>query len=133
MSRLKIFTTCTHMRMYYCTGIDDVIATINRTPLGSNFFLATIPLVEIKPKPGALSFDITISNLPADKCSVKVLQTYFSNKRRSGINTYKAIKIANKTTAILQLTDERGEDDQSNNLGSMNSSKPKHSNSVLSH
>ena len=112
MSRLKIFTiTCTHVHNY-CTGIDGVIATINRTPLGSTFFLATIPPVVIKPKPGALSLDITISNLPADKCSVTVLQTYFSNKRRSGINTYKAIRIVNKTTAILQLPDETGENDQ---------------------
>ena len=95
--------TCT------CIGIDSIIATINRTPLRSTFFLATIPPVVIKPKPGALSLDITISNLPADKCSVKVLQKYFSNKRKSGINTYEAIKITSKTTAVLQLTDERGE------------------------
>ena len=97
------------MCILYHIGIDAFIGTINRTPLEGTFFLATIPPVVIKPKPGDLSHDVTISNLPADKCSVKVLQKYFSNKRKSGINSYEAIKIVSKTTAILQLTDERGE------------------------
>ena len=97
--------------VHCCIGIDGIIATINRTPLKSTFFLATIPPVVVKPKPGALSLDITISNLPADNCSVKILQKYFSNKKKFGKNTYKAIKIISKTTAILQLTDEQGKDD----------------------
>ena len=101
--------------MYVCytiiIGIDAIIAAINRTPLEGTFFLATVPPVVITPKPGALFLEVTISNLPADKCSVKVLQKYFSNKKKSGINTYEAIKIIDKTTAILRLTDEEGEDD----------------------
>ena len=101
-----VYTGC-----IYCTGIDAIIAIINRTPLEGTFFLATVPPVVISPNSAALSSCITIKGLLAKNCSVEVLQKYFSNKKKSGINTYEAIKIINKTTAILQLADEKGEDD----------------------
>lgn len=87
-------------------GIDAVIASINCTPLEGVVLTATRSPVVIKPKPIIFTNDVTISNLSADKCSTKALHKYFANKKKSGINTYKAIKIINKTTAVLQLKDE---------------------------
>ena len=86
----------------HCVGIDAVIGNINRTPLQGIVLIATKPPVVI-----------TISNLPTGKCSTKVLQKYFSNKTKSGINSYEAIKVVNKTTAVLQLKDESGENNLS--------------------
>ena len=93
----------------HCLGIDAVIGTINRTPLEGTVLTATKPPVVIKPEPIVLTNVITISNLPTGKCSTKVLQKYFSNKKKSGINTYEEITIVDKTTAVLQLKDESGE------------------------
>ena len=84
----------------HCVGIDAVIGNINRTPLQGIVLTATKPPVVI-----------TISNLPTGKCSTKVPQNYFSNKKKSGINTFEAIKVVDKPTAVLQLKDESGEND----------------------
>jgi len=113
---------------YVCIGIDAIINNINRTPLEGTILMATRspvvtketpsqgtilavtkPLVITKkPKPPVITNDIKISNLLASKCSLKVLHKYFSNKKKSGINAYKGIEIIDKTTAILQLHDEKG-------------------------
>ena len=90
-------------------GIDAIISNINCSPLEGTMLIATKPpLVVMKPKPPVITNDIKISDLSTDKCSLKALQKYFSNKKKSGINTYKEIEIINKTTAILKLHDERG-------------------------
>lgn len=89
-------------------GIDAIIGNINRTPLESMVLTAAKPPVVIKPKVIVFTNDIKITNLLVDKCSNKALEKYFSKKKKSGIDTYKRIKIVDKTTAILQLADERG-------------------------
>ena len=93
---------------YIYIGIDAIIGNINHTPLEGTVLIATVPPVVIKPKPIVFTSDIKITNISANKCSAKVLQKYFSNKKKSGISTYKEIKVLDKTTAILQLPDERG-------------------------
>jgi len=99
--------------VYVCTyiGIDAIIGNINHTPLEGIILMATRPPVVMKPKPMVITNDIKISDLPAEKCSLKVLRKYFSNKKKSGIDTYKGIEIINKTTAILQLHDEKGKNE----------------------
>ena len=110
MSLCILLRSCVYFlhKLLYCIGIDAVIGSINCTPLEGVVLTATRPPVVIKPKPIIFTNDVTISNLSADKCSTKALHKYFSNKKKSGINTYKAIKIINKTTAVLQLKDESG-------------------------
>ena len=95
----------------HCVGIDAAIGSINCTPLKGIVLTATKHPVVMKPEPVVVTNDITISNLPAGKCSTKALQKYFSNKRKSGINSYEAIKVINKTIAVLQLKDESGKND----------------------
>ena len=92
----------------HCVGIDAVIGNINRTPLEKTVLTATKPPVVIQPKPVVLTNDIKISNMSADKCSTKALHKYFTSKKKSGINTYKGIKVLSKTTAVLQLSNESG-------------------------
>lgn len=55
-----------------------------------------------------LTNDIEISNLPSRNCSFDKLNEYFHNKKKSGINSFKDIKIVDQNTAILCLEDEEG-------------------------
>ena len=52
--------------------------------------------------------DVVITNLTAKNCSIDKLKDYFSNKKKSGISSFKDIKIVNQSTAILCLEDEEG-------------------------
>ena len=55
-----------------------------------------------------LTYNVIISNLSARYCSYDKLKDHFSNTRRSGICSFKDIKIVDQNTAILSLEDEEG-------------------------
>ena len=50
---------------------------------------------------------VIIKNLPPDKCDEDTLGLYFSNKRKSGVDQYKSIKILANDTAVVDLEDEQ--------------------------
>ena len=64
-------------------GIDDVIQEINDNPYEGIVFQARRPLV--------LTNSILIDNIPKHKCTKEQLDVCFTNKKRSGMDSYKEI------------------------------------------
>ena len=48
-----------------------------------------------------------IKNLPPAKCDEDTLDLYFSNKKKSGTDQYKSIKILANDTAVVDFEDEQ--------------------------
>ena len=82
------------------TGLDDVVPKIINTPYEGVVLHARRPLV--------LTSSILIDNLPARKCNTELLDVYFTNKKRSGIDSYKEIEILDEKRAIIHLESEDG-------------------------
>ena len=81
-------------------GLDDVIQKISSNPFEGNVIQARRPLV--------LSNNIFIDNLPTPKCNKEMLDVYFTNKKRSGIDSYKEIEILDDNRAIVHLENKDG-------------------------
>lgn len=81
-------------------GLDDVIQKISSTPFDGNVIQARRPLV--------LTNSILIDNLPIQKCNKELLDVYFTNKKKSGIDSYKEIEILDNNRAIVHLESKEG-------------------------
>ena len=81
-------------------GIDDLILEINNNPCEDIVLQATCPLV--------LTSSILIANLPVQMCNKELLDMYFTNKKRSGIDSYKEIEILDDNRAIVHLESKDG-------------------------
>ena len=82
------------------TGLDDVILEISKKPYEGIIFKARCALV--------LTNSILIDNLPALKCNKEMLDVYFTNPTKSGIESYKKIEILDDKRAIVQLKNKDG-------------------------
>ena len=82
------------------TGLDDLIPKIISSPYEGAVLQARRPLV--------LTSSILIDNLPTQKCNKELLDVYFTNKKRSGIDSYKQIEILDEKRAIVHLESEEG-------------------------
>ena len=80
-------------------GLDDVILKISKTPYENVIFQARRPLVLTS---------ILIDNLPPQKCNKEQLDVYFTNKKKSGIESYKKIEILDDKRAIVHLESKYG-------------------------
>ena len=81
-------------------GLDDIIQKISSTPYEGNVIQARRPLV--------LNNSILIDHLPTQKCTKEMLDVYFTNKKRSGIDSYKEIEILDDNRAIVHLESKDG-------------------------
>ena len=81
-------------------GLDVIIQKISSTPFEGNVIQARRPLV--------LTNSILIDNLPTQKCNKELLDVYFTNKKKSGIDSYKEIKILDDNRAIVHLKSKDG-------------------------
>ena len=81
-------------------GLDEIIQKISSTPFGGNVIYARRPLVPIN--------SILIDNLPTQKCNKHILDVYFTNKKKSGIDSYKKIEILDDNRAIVHLESKDG-------------------------
>ena len=82
------------------TGLDDLIPKIISYPYEGADLQARRALV--------LTSSILIDNLPTHKCNKELLDVYFTNKKRSGIDSYKQIEILDEKRAIVHLESEEG-------------------------
>ena len=82
------------------TGLDDLIPRIISTPYESAVLQAR--------RPSVLTSSILIENLPTQKCDKELLDVYFTNKKKSGIDSYKKIEILDENKAIVHLESEDG-------------------------
>ena len=80
-------------------GLNDVILKISKTPYENVIFQARRPLVLTS---------ILIDNLPEQKCNKEQLDVYFTNKKKSGIESYKKIEILDDKRAIVHLESKYG-------------------------
>ena len=78
-----------------CTGLDDVIKKIISNPYEGAVLMV-------------MTSSILIDNLPTQKCNIELLDVYFTNKKRSGIDSYKEIEILDERRAIVHLESEDG-------------------------
>lgn len=81
-------------------GLDDIILKISKSPYENVVLQARRPLV--------LTNSILVDNLPTLKCNEEQLDIYFTNKRRSGIDSYKKIEILDDKRAIVHLKSKDG-------------------------
>ena len=81
-------------------GLDDVLQEISNTPFEGNVIQARRPLV--------LTSSILIDNLPTQKCNKHMLDVYFTNRKKSGIDSYKEIEILDDNRAIVHLESKDG-------------------------
>lgn len=81
-------------------GLDDIIQEISNTPYEGIIFQARRPLI--------LTNSILIDNLPMEKCTKNQLDVYFTNKKKSGIDSYKGIEILDDKRAIVHLENKDG-------------------------
>ena len=82
------------------TGLDDVILELRNKPYKGIIFKARRPLV--------LTNSILIDNLPVRKCDKEILDVYFTNPKKSGIESYKKIEVLDDKRAIVQLENKDG-------------------------
>ena len=82
------------------TGLDDLIPRIISTPYEGAVLQAR--------RPSVLTSSILIENLPTPKCNKELLDVYFTNKKKSGIDSYKRIEILDEKRAIVHLESEDG-------------------------
>ena len=82
------------------TGLDDLIPKIISSLYEGAVLQAKRPLI--------LTSSILIDNLPPQKCNEEQLDVYFTNKKRSGIDSYKQIEILDENRAIVHLESEDG-------------------------
>ena len=81
------------------TGL-DLIPRIISTPYEASFLQAR--------RPSVLTSSILIDNIPTQKCNKELLDVYFTNKKKSGIDSYKKIEILDEKRAIVHLESEDG-------------------------
>lgn len=82
------------------TGLDDLISKIISSPYEGTVLQARRPLI--------LTSSILVDNLPPQKCNKELLDVYFTNKKKSGIDSYKQIEILDENRAIVHLESEDG-------------------------
>ena len=83
-----------------CAGLDDVIQRIINTPYKGTVLQAR--------RLSVLTSSILIDNIPTQKCNKELLDVYFTNKKQSGVNSYKKIEILDEKRAIVHLESEDG-------------------------
>ena len=91
---------CTESCVSLLIGLDDVIQKISSTSFEGNVIQARRPLV--------LTNSILIENLPTQKCNKHMLDVYFTNKKKLGIDSYKKIEILDDNRAIVHLESKDG-------------------------
>ena len=85
----------------FLIGLDDIIQEISKNPYEDIVFQARRPLI--------FTNSILIDNLPTEKCNKDLLDVYFTNKKKSGIDSYKGIEILDDKRAIVHLENKDGE------------------------
>ena len=81
-------------------GLDDVILKISSNPYENDVLQARRLLV--------FTNSILIENLPVQRCNKEMLDMYFTNKKRSGIDSYNKIEILDDNKAIVHLESKNG-------------------------
>ena len=81
-------------------GLDDVVLAVSSKPYGNVVLQARRPMV--------LTNSILIDNLPKEKCNEEILDVYFTNKKKSGIDSYKKVEILDDNKAIVHLESKNG-------------------------
>ena len=79
--------------------MDDIINEISKKPFTGHY-------IKAEKVPACTS--VIIKHIPPEKCDEDTLELYFSNKRKSGVNHYKTIKILTNDTAIVNFMNEQG-------------------------
>ena len=73
---------------------------MNSTPLGEDHVQAR--------RPASLANSVLIQNIPTQRCTEDWLEMYFTNKNKSGIESYKEIEVVDHGTAIVHLNNKDG-------------------------
>ena len=86
--------------IYWYIGLDDVIDKISNAPYEGNTIRARRPQISTN--------SILVENLPPKMYDKEMLDVYFTNKKKSGIEAYKEIEILDDNKAIVHLESQEG-------------------------
>jgi len=84
----------------YYLGLDDLILQISSTPLIDKVLTARRPVI--------LTNSVLIENISSLKCDEDLLELYFSNRRKSGISSFKELQILDNGKVIIHLDNKDG-------------------------
>ena len=90
----KLSTMCCYASILLL-GLDGVITQILNTPLEKFHIQARRPVM--------LANSVLVENIPMERCSKDWLDMYFTNKSKSGIESYKEIDILSNQKVVLHL------------------------------
>ena len=84
---------------FFIADLDDIIDEISKKP-----FAKAGQYIKAEKVP--LCTSVIIKNIAPYKCDEDTLDLYFSNKKKSGADQYKSMKILANDTAVVDFEDE---------------------------
>jgi len=106
MKLIQILITVKYsmMSVFKCAlflGLDDLITKISSTPLNKE--------VHIQARhPVLLPNSVLIENIPMSRCTEDWLEMYFTNRNKSGIESYKGMQILENGKVVVHLESKDG-------------------------
>jgi len=74
---------------------------MSSTPLGDKVHIQAR-------RPVSLANSVLLQNIPIQRCNEDWLEMYFTNKNKSGIESYKEIEVVDYGTAVIHLNNKAG-------------------------